>query len=104
MTGERVTILIALFILVTVAGVAVAVYRFVESERLEDERYELGETELIVVNTTGSQVSLHRSSGNIAEVDLVPNFDGDRIWLPAGSYFLKLDREPAIGSGDEKGT
>jgi len=93
--GKRVTILIALFILVITVG-CIAVYRFIESERIENERYDRGETELIVVNTTDSQTSLYRAGRTLDEAELVADFDGQRKWLSEGAYFLKLERDPAI--------
>lgn len=78
------------------AAGCIAVYRFIESERIENDRYDRGESELIVVNTTGSRLSLYRASRTSDEAELINDFNGERIWLPTGSYFLKVETDPAI--------
>jgi formylglycine-generating enzyme required for sulfatase activity len=61
-------------------------YKREQAERLHFER---GETELIVTNLAGLRLQLFKSGKTLRQAQTVASFNGARIWLPAGNYFLQ---------------
>lgn len=51
--------------------------------------FERGESELIVTNPANATVRLFRAGQSLSEATELAGFDGQRIWLPAGNYFLQ---------------
>ena len=74
----------------TVAA-AVSLFYFRSSDRHERLHYERQETELIISNIPRAHLTLFKAGRNLQEAASMPLIDGDRIWLPAGNYFLKTD-------------
>lgn len=62
---------------------------FAQNERQEQLRYEREETELIVSNLSGTLVQLYKAGKNLADTSHLAEFNGERIWLPRGNYFLQ---------------
>lgn len=62
---------------------------FAQNERQEQLRYEREETELIVSNLSGTLVQLYKAGKNLADTSRLTEFNGERIWLPRGNYFLQ---------------
>jgi formylglycine-generating enzyme required for sulfatase activity len=58
-------------------------------ERAEKVRFERRETELVISNLVRVPVRLFKAGKNPGDARTVNPFDGERIWLPAGDYFLK---------------
>jgi formylglycine-generating enzyme required for sulfatase activity len=59
-------------------------------ERAERARFERGETELVTSNLARVPVKLFKAGRKPADAQPVTSFNGERIWLPAGDYFLKV--------------
>jgi formylglycine-generating enzyme required for sulfatase activity len=91
MRSDKKKLLFFCFAALLLAAASIGIYRWVDSEQVEQAHYEQGETELIIVNTTGARFSLFRSGKTLADAEAVEQFDGSPIWLPAGSYFLKSE-------------
>lgn len=62
---------------------------FAQNERQEQLRYEREETELIVSNLSGTPVQLYKAGKNLADTLRLTEFNGERIWLRRGNYFLQ---------------
>ena len=68
------------------------VFLIYNSVDLEDEgHYDREETELIVVNTANVLITLHKAGSDIDSSAQVDSFDGSRMWLPKGDYFLRAE-------------
>jgi formylglycine-generating enzyme required for sulfatase activity len=63
---------------------------FADRERLEQEHYDREETELIVSNLMAAQMQLYRAGKNLSDTTRLREFNGERIWLPRGNYFLHI--------------
>ncbi|MDZ7267629.1 MAG: formylglycine-generating enzyme family protein [candidate division KSB1 bacterium] len=73
-----------------VAAILVYVQWSRQQARLEQLHYEHRETELVVANQLGAQVVLFRAGANLDDTTRVAAFNGRRMWLPAGNYFLQV--------------
>lgn len=62
-----------------------------QRERSERLHYEREETELVVVNITGAPLRLFKAGKTLDEATPITTFNGERIWLPPGNYFLSAD-------------
>src|SRR5262249_31678209 len=69
-------------------GLAVVAWRY-KREHAEQTRFERGETELVISNLARVPVQLFKAGKNPVDAQPVAPFNGERIWLPAGDYFLK---------------
>lgn len=67
-----------------------SLFIFRSSGPLEQRRYERGETELVVSNTTGATVELFKAGQSLHDAVAMPPLEGERTWLPQGNYFLKI--------------
>lgn len=93
MSGKRITFFVlATLLAAIIAGAAIFVYQYLESERAEQVHYDRDETELVVVNTTGANLALFRAGRNLDDTQPVPEFNGERIWLTKENYFLQADQ------------
>ena len=66
---------------------------FTEREHSEQRHYDREETELIVSNLLGAQVHLYKAGKNLVDTTRITAFNGERLWLPAGNYFLQARQE-----------
>lgn len=73
---------------VAVAAVLIA-FRILEPSRVEQQRFDAEESELVVANQAGAIVSLFKAGRDLQTAVEVRPFDGNSIWLPPGNYFLK---------------
>lgn len=78
------------FIVLAVTSLVLAKWR-TERERNEQLHYQREETELIVSNLMGARVALFKAGKNLADTTRVAAFNGERIWLPRGNYFLRAE-------------
>ncbi|MCI0392695.1 MAG: formylglycine-generating enzyme family protein [Acidobacteria bacterium] len=78
------------FVIITVCG-GVAASRYYKRERAERLHFERGETELIVTNLARVPLRLYKAGKSLRDAQPVASFNGDRIWLPAGNYFLQAN-------------
>lgn len=78
-----------LLLVLAVVGLTVAQH-LAERERQEQLHYAREESELIVSNLIDANVSLYKAGKNLSDTARVAEFDGERIWLPRGNYFLKV--------------
>jgi iron(II)-dependent oxidoreductase len=62
--------------------------RWSAGERLEQERFERGETQLVVANESGARLRLYKAGKNLQDA-AEHEFDGRSAWLPPGNYFLE---------------
>lgn len=95
-TVERKTWYVAtavVFMLVVAIGGGLALW-WVGREREEQRHYEREETEVIVSNFAHSSLSLFKAGKNLQDATSVSTFNGERIWLSRGNYFLKEDGRP----------
>src|SRR5690242_8098515 len=82
-------------------------------ERLERLHYENEETELVISNLPGTDLTLFKAGNNLQDAVALPPISGERTWLPRGNYFLRADNSgrklfypiPIIGyrAGPDKG-
>jgi formylglycine-generating enzyme required for sulfatase activity len=80
---------IALIIL-AVVGLELATW-LNERERTEQLHYEREETELIVSNLIAAKISLFKAGKNLADTTRIAEFNGERLWLRRGNYFLRAE-------------
>src|SRR5215813_4181406 len=73
---------------IVVCGIVVVSWRY-KRERAEQARFERGETELVISNLARVPVKLFKAGRKPADAQLFTSFNGERIWLHAGDYFLK---------------
>ena len=93
MSGKKNLVLFAAALLLIAVGAAFFfVYQFVESERAEQIHYERDETELVVANTTNANLTLFRAGNKLDDAQAVPDFNGERMWLTKGNYFLRAEQ------------
>ncbi len=85
---------VALAVFATAGGVLTQ--WFAGRERQEQLHYERDETELVVSNLAGAKVSLYRAGKNLSDTTLLTTFNGARMWLPRGNYFLQISRNQQI--------
>jgi formylglycine-generating enzyme required for sulfatase activity len=74
---------------VLIVGGAFA-FQFASTHRTESIHFELEETELVITNLAGGRVHLYKSGASLDEASEL-SFDGGRIWLKPGNYFLKTE-------------
>lgn len=81
---------ILLVLVAVLIGAGAGVYWLLRvSNRDEERRFERQETELIVSKLVQCELTLHKAGKNLADTVRVMPFDGQRIWLTPGNYFLK---------------
>jgi formylglycine-generating enzyme required for sulfatase activity len=73
---------------IAVCGLVTVTWRY-KRERAEQVRFERGETELVLSNLARVPIQLFKAGNNFGDARPVTSFNGERIWLPAGDYFLK---------------
>jgi len=62
-------------------------------ERRERAHYEREETELIISNIAdAAHLTLFKAENNLQDALAMPPMNGERIWLPRGNYFLKVEQ------------
>lgn len=89
---KRVLLFVAAF-----AGVGGAFYWFLtHDDRAEQRRYERQETELVVANLARSPVTLFKAGRTLDDTIRLDTFDGQRIWLPPGNYFLRSEEHERV--------
>lgn len=74
--------------ILTVGGLIVAQW-MQKIEEVEDARYAAGETEVIISNLPDAPLQLFTSGSTLNDSGLIKDFDGKRIWLRPGNYFLQ---------------
>jgi formylglycine-generating enzyme required for sulfatase activity len=77
-------------IVFAIAGLVLA-KRLAERERNEQIHYEREETELIVSNLIAAKISLFKAGKNLADTTRIAEFNGERLWLRRGNYFLRAE-------------
>jgi formylglycine-generating enzyme required for sulfatase activity len=65
--------------------------RWLRERRAEQLHFERQETELVVTNLAGAPASLFKAGNDLQGATQLSAFDGQRMWLPPGNYFLKVD-------------
>jgi formylglycine-generating enzyme required for sulfatase activity len=91
-SGKKITILLlTVFFAALVAGGIYLACQYAEAERAEQIHYEREETELVIVNLAGARLSLFQAGNELRETTELPGFDGKRVWLAKGNYFLRAD-------------
>jgi formylglycine-generating enzyme required for sulfatase activity len=65
-------------------------------ERLEQAHYDRKETELIVSDLMEAQIQLYRAGKNLSDTARITQFNGERLWLPRGNYFLRVTHDQQI--------
>lgn len=81
---------------VLIVGIAVTLLVYRSSARQEQLHFEREETELIVSNTSGAEVTLFKAGNNLQAAAAMPAMGAERAWLPRGNYFLKVERSGSI--------
>ncbi len=66
---------------------------FADRERLEQLHYDREETELIISILTEAQIRLYQAGKTLSDTARVTEFNGERIWLPRGNYFLQITQD-----------
>ena len=65
---------------------------FSVEQRAEALHYEREETELIISNVAGANATLFKAGNNLQDAIPISSKAEDRIWLPRGNYFLKVEQ------------
>jgi formylglycine-generating enzyme required for sulfatase activity len=92
MSGKKLTIILSiLFFLALISTGILFAYRFLERESADQIHYERDEAELVVANDVHAKLTLFRAGKTIEEAEIIPEFDGGRIWLTKGNYFLQAE-------------
>ena len=85
--------------LLRVGGIAIVIViatvwwvLFRSDERYERLHYEREETELVISNISRSHLTLFKAARNLEDAVAMAPVVGERIWLPQGNYFLKVDQ------------
>ncbi len=55
----------------------------------EQARFDRGETELVIANLADAILTLYRAGPHLRDTVRISEFDGKRIWLKPGNYFVK---------------
>ena len=84
---------IALVVLIVGLGGVVFVARYTTGGSADRLHFERGETEVVIANQTNVPLRLFKAGKSLAESVLVSAFDGNRLWLPAGNYFLEAGQQ-----------
>lgn len=87
---KRWSLIASLLAVVILAGGWLRAWYFKDA-RAERLHFERGETELVVTNLARVPVQLFKAGRSLREAQPLPAFNGERLWLPAGNYFLKAD-------------
>ncbi|MCI0690908.1 formylglycine-generating enzyme family protein [candidate division KSB1 bacterium] len=82
-------------IIFVIVGLAIAKWS-TDRGRIEQLHYEREETELIVSNLIGAQISLFKAGRNFADTARIAEFTGERLWLPRGNYFWKKNPDAVV--------
>lgn len=96
MPRKKVILLTAFVSLAVAAATLAIVYWMADGERTEQIHFERDETELVIANTTGADLVLYRAGENLSGELPVSEFDGDRIWLTKGNYFLRAASDEGV--------
>ncbi len=75
-------------VLLVAAVLAVAYLR--SDERAERLHYEQEETEVVLSNQANTKLSLFKAGNSLEDASLLSSNLDERVWLPAGNYFLKV--------------
>src|SRR5437762_3210480 len=78
--------------IVIIIAAAISLIYFRSDERRERLRYEREETEVLISNIPGAHLSLFKAGKDLQDALAMPLIGGERIWLPRGNYFLKVDQ------------
>jgi formylglycine-generating enzyme required for sulfatase activity len=89
---KRLYLAASVAVTIIVAGGVLLAINYHRRERTEQLRYEREETELIISNLAGAPVRLFKAGQEAAGAQPVTPFNGERIWLPRGNYFLQVDQ------------
>jgi len=81
---------VAVIIIAAVGGLFASWY--IDREQSEQLHYEREETELIISNLSGVPIHLFKAGKDLQGATEITTFDGHRIWLPPGNYFLRVDQ------------
>lgn len=94
MKKHSLSLIIALAVLATTGGFAVK--WFADRERHEQVHFAHEETELLVSNELTAQTRLYQAGKTLADTTRIAGFNGERMWLRRGNYFLQVtqNREP----------
>lgn len=88
------SVVVVLAIFVAAGGILMK--HLSDRERLEQKHYDREETELIVSNLIEAQIQLYKAGKNLSDTIRIREFDGVRIWLPRGNYFLQIKQDKSI--------
>ena len=76
---------------IIILAAALALLYFRSNDRYERLHYEREETELIISNSPRAHLTLFKAGKDLQDALAMPSIVGERIWLPKGNYFLKVD-------------
>lgn len=88
--------LIAITIPVLAVFGSILYWMLTREDRNEEGRYERGETELVIANLANTNLRLYKSGKHLADTSAVTEFNGTRIWLSAGNYFIRSDENSRV--------
>jgi len=77
---------------VVLAAGTLALRYFRSNSRAEALHYEREETELIISNDAGANPTLFKAGNSLQNAIPISSKVEDRIWLPRGNYFLKVEQ------------
>jgi len=78
---------------IIILAAALALLYFRSTDRYERLHYEREETELIISNSPRAHLTLFKAGKDLQDALAMPSIVGERVWLPKGNYFLKVDHD-----------
>ena len=77
-------------VIILLLGVGVFYLR--SHQRDEGLHYERAETELVISPAPDATLTLLKAANDLQDAVMMPPLTDDRIWLPRGNYFLKVEQ------------
>jgi formylglycine-generating enzyme required for sulfatase activity len=84
--------LLLLIVPVVLVGAWFAV-RYIQGEREDAQHFEQEETDLVITNLANAKIKLFKAGNKLQDATELKDFNGERIWLARGNYFLKVDSQ-----------
>jgi formylglycine-generating enzyme required for sulfatase activity len=82
---------VAVLMTMLAAPAAILIWWLTQDDPLEESRYQLRETELVVSSLYGSSPMLYKAGRYLQDTLSISVFDGRSTWLQPGNYFLSTD-------------
>lgn len=75
-----------------IIGLIIGLIVYRSNTREEKLHYEREESQFFLANLSGTNVSLYKAGKNLEDAVIMPESEGDGMWLSRGNYFLKVEQ------------